>query len=118
MEAASVVAAIGFGGAIFMLCFLIALLREQAPSIRHRATLAQRKLRIRHLQVLRIAYDDGACLETGSNGSDRAVELLEKQNHEKGEYGSTDLNVCISFGTLGWRTVQPKRRFVRREREF
>jgi hypothetical protein len=118
MDAASVVAAIGFGGAMFMLWFLIVLLREQVRSVRPRTASAQRKLRIRHLRVLRIAYDCGTRLETRSNGSDCAVELLENQHHEKGEYGSADLNVCISFGTLGWRTVHPKHRFVRREREF
>jgi hypothetical protein len=120
MDAASVVAAIGFGGVIFMVWFLIALLREHVLSVRRPVAPAQRKPRIQHLQVLRIAYDDGACLEARSNGSDCAVELLEKQHHEKGEHGSglTALDICIIPGKLGWSAVRPKHSFVRREREF
>jgi len=53
MGAASVVAAVGFCGAGFMLWFLIALLREGAPSVCYWAVPVRRKER-EALHMLRV----------------------------------------------------------------
>jgi hypothetical protein len=123
MDAAWVVAGIGVGGAMFMLWFLSALLREGAPSVRDWAAPKrqglQRELQIKHLQFLRIAYDGGVCLQARSNGSYGAVELSENENHEKGEHsGLITLDVRVTSGKRSWRTVHPKPTYVLRERRL
>jgi hypothetical protein len=123
MDAAWVVAAIGVGGAMFMLWFLSALLREGALSFRNWAAPKrqglQRELQIKHLQLLRIAYDGGVCLQAGSNGSYGAVELSENENHEKDEDSALiTLDVRVVSGKRSWRTIHPKPIYVLRERRL
>jgi hypothetical protein len=120
MGAASVVAAIGFGGAVFMLRFLLALLREGAPSVCYWVVPVRRKPQREAFQVLSIGYEGCACCETGSNRSEFRVELLENENREKGKYGSSPITVDgrISSGRLGWRAIHPKHSYGLRERRL
>jgi hypothetical protein len=120
MGAASVVAAIGFGGAVFMLWFLLALLREGAPSVCCWVVPVRRKPPREAFQVLSIAYEGGDCCETGTNRSELRVELLENENREKGKYGSSPITLDgrIISGRLGRRAIHPKHSYVLRERRL
>jgi hypothetical protein len=117
MGTASVVAAIGFGGAVFMLGFLIALLREGASSVRYWVVPVLRKPQRKGFQILSGAYDDdgrGAGRELG----DGRVELSENENHDQEKSGSglITLDVRTISGGVGWSAIHPKRSFVLRER--
>ncbi|MGA8837834.1 MAG: hypothetical protein WCF74_11715 [Candidatus Sulfotelmatobacter sp.] len=115
MGAASVVAAVGFCGAGFMLWFLIALLREGAPSVCYWVVPVRRKER-EALHMLRVRLDGGDC-GTACTGSNYRVDLLENENHEKGKDGSSliTLDVRTISGRLGWRAIQSQRSYVLRE---
>jgi hypothetical protein len=117
MGTASVVAAIGFGAAVFMLGFLIALLREGAPSVRYWVARALRKPQREGVQVLSAAFDGCGA---GRELSDGRVELLENENHEKEKSGSglIALDVRTISGGVGWRAIHSKRSFVLRERRL
>jgi hypothetical protein len=121
MAAASVIAAIGFGATVFMLWVLIALLRDGVRWSRYQVARVARYPQPRKevLQILSVTSDGTHLRQVGSNRSDDRVELLENQNHEKGEYGSglCALGVCTMSGKFGWRAVYPKYS-VRRERGF
>jgi hypothetical protein len=116
MGTASVVAAIGFGAAVFMLGFLIALLREGASSVRYWVVPVFGKPQRAGVQVLNVAYDGDAGREPG----DGRVELLENENHEKEKSGSglIALDVRTISGGVGWRAIHSKRSFVLRERRL
>ncbi|MGB8989238.1 MAG: hypothetical protein WCC37_21740, partial [Candidatus Sulfotelmatobacter sp.] len=109
MGAASVIAIIGFGATVFMLRVLVALLCERAPRSRYPDALldSQRK---EALHVLSGASNRTLLGDLRSSRDDR-VDLLENQNHEKGEYdsGLTALDVCIISGRFGARSVHPNR---------
>ena len=119
MGAASVVAAVGFCGAGFMLWFLVALLREGAPSVCYWVVPVRRKER-EALHMLRVRYAGGDCCGTACTASKYRVDLLENENHEKGKAGSSfiTLGVRTTSGRLGWRTIQSQRSYVLRERRL
>jgi hypothetical protein len=120
MGTASVIAAIGFGGTVFMLWVLIALLREGAPTFRYSFTLAAPETTRKNegLQLLSVAFEDTSLWEGTKNRSDDYVELLENKNHEKGvcDSGLTALDVCNVSGRFGRRPVRAKYSIVRWER--
>jgi hypothetical protein len=120
MGAASVIAIIGFGGTVFMLWVLIALLREETLTF-HPLTLAAREpadSKERPQRLLSVPFDDTYAWKMGRNCNDDRVELLENQNHEMGEYdsGLTALDVCIISGKFGRRPVHTRRSSIRWER--
>ena len=119
MGAASVVAAVGLCGAGFMLWFLIALLREGAPSVCYWAVPVRRKER-KALHTLRVRYDGGDCGGTAGTGRNYRVVSLENENHENGKDGSSfiTLDVRSISGRLGWRAIQSQRNYVLRERRL
>ena len=116
------IAAIAFGGAVFMLRFLLALLREGAPAARYWAAPTRQKRQIEHLQFLRIAYDVAECREKVRNYSGFAAESfaagsLEGQNHAKDEHGSglIDINVCVDSSRQDWRAIHARCSYIFRE---
>jgi hypothetical protein len=117
MGTASVVAAIGFGAAVFMLGFLIALLREGAPSVRYWVAPVLRKPQREGVQVLRAAYDGRGAGRELSNGG---VKLSENENHDQKKNGSglITLDVRAVSRGVGWRAIHSKRSFVLRERRL
>jgi hypothetical protein len=118
---ASVVAAIGFGAAVFMLGFLIALLREGAPSVFYRVVpTGGRSKKQKDLEGLRRIYGNENCCATESDRSERYRQLLENLHHEKGTSGSglITLDVRTISGGVGWRAIHPKRSFTLRERRL
>ena len=119
MGTASVIAAIGFGATVFMLRVLVALLCEGVPWFRYGDALVELQ-RKEALQVLSVVSDHTHLRDLRSSRSDDCVELLENQNHEKGEYGSglTALDVGIISGKFGGRTVRAKHSGVRWERSL
>ena len=106
MGTAWIVGAIAFGGAVFMLRFLLALLREGGPAARYWAAPERQNPQIEHLQFLRIAYDVGECHAKRRSRSSLAAGSLEGQNHAKGMHGSglIDINVYVDSGRQDWRT--------------
>ncbi len=60
MGTASVIAAIDFGGTVFMLWVLIALLGEEAPTFRYSVALVAQEPTHRNegLQLVSVAFDD------------------------------------------------------------
>jgi hypothetical protein len=121
MEAASLIATIGFGAKLFMLWFLGSPLRAGDSWSRCRVARA-RKLRPRReiLPVFSIALDRMRLREEGSSHSDDRLELLENQNHEKGEYdsGLAALDACVITGKLRGRSVRAKYNRARWERSL
>ncbi len=111
MWAAWIMAAIGFAAAAFMLRFLIALLRESAPSICYWIVPLRREAQEEeHLKVLRGIFDDD-CRMAGSDCGRHGVDLLEKENYAKEEYpsGLIALDARPVSGGLVWRSIRPGR---------
>jgi hypothetical protein len=118
MGAAWLVAAIGFGGAVFMLRFLLALLREGAPSVCCWVVPVRRKPeKEKDLEALSRIYADDNCRTTEAHRSECYRQLLENENHEQGKYGSGPITLDgrIVSGRLGWRAIPPKHSYVLRE---
>ncbi|MGC2060346.1 MAG: hypothetical protein WA653_18925 [Candidatus Sulfotelmatobacter sp.] len=120
MGAASVIATIGFGATVFMLRVLVALLCERVSWSRDRNALVEPPRRKDALQILNAVSDRTLLRDLRSIRSDDCGELLEKQNHEKGEYesGLTALNIGIISGKFGGRAVRAKHGGVRWERSL
>lgn len=114
MGIASVVAAIGFGAAVFMLGFLIALLREGA-SVRYWVEPVLAKPPREGL--LSGAYDGRGA---GRELSEGRAKLSENENHDQEKSGSglITLDVRTISGGVGWRAIHSKRSFVLRERHL
>ena len=88
MGAASVVAAVGFGAAAFMLRVLMGLLREGAPSVCYRVVRVCRKLKKgEDPEALGRIYVDESYRATEANRSAPYRGVLEKENHDEGRYG-------------------------------
>jgi hypothetical protein len=112
MWAAWIMAAIGFAAAAFMLRFLIALLRESAPSICCWIVPLRREAQEEeHLKVLRGIYLDDDCRMAGSDCGRHGVDLLEKENYAKEECpsGLIALDARPVSGGLVWRSIRPGR---------
>jgi hypothetical protein len=109
------VAAIALGGVAFMLRFLIALLRERAPSIcywvvpvRREIERETRKEKERHLGFPSSIYVDEGYRSTES---DHLYLKLENENRAK-EYASglIALDVHTFPNGLGWRSIRSRGR--------
>jgi hypothetical protein len=116
MWAAGMVAAIALAAVAFMLRFLVALLRESAPSVCYWVVPGRREIeretekeKKRHLGFPGGIYVDENCRLTESDGGDYYLEL-ENENRAK-EYASglIALNVRPVSAKLGWRSIHPRR---------
>ncbi|MHB8218413.1 MAG: hypothetical protein ACYDDS_20260 [Candidatus Sulfotelmatobacter sp.] len=113
-------AAIAFSGTVFMVFFLLALLRERAPSVCYWVFPVHGRVeKGRHLEVLGGIYGDQGCRETEGDYRDcrfELVELLENENHaNEGASGVIALDVRPAFDGLGWRSIHSGRGYVCRE---
>ena len=108
MWGASVVAAIALAAAAFMLRFLIALLREGAPSVWYWVVPVRReRQKARRLEVPSGIYFDEDRRATETGGADYRLGLLENGNHAK-DYASglITLDVRPVSASLGWRSIR------------
>jgi hypothetical protein len=116
MWAALVVAAVALAALAFMLMFLIALLRDGAPSVCYWAVPVRRELyRPVHGALSANCVEDD-CRALECNRGEYDVELLEKENYAKAECSSglIALDVPASDG-LGWRSIRQRRGSVFRQ---
>lgn len=122
MWASWVIAGIAFTGTAFMLRFLMALLREGAPSVCYWVTPGRREARIgKHPDVLRGICFDEECAAEGSRPF--SAELLEVENYAKQECDSDLIalrgwHVRPVFERVEWRSVHPSRGYIFRERRL
>ena len=115
MNAAFVVAAIGFGAAAFMLRFLIALLREGTPSVCYWVVPSRRQS---WKEVWRDTdVEDDYRWQSAGTGIN-AGKFLGKQNYAKGKYelGLITVDDHIISSELGWRTIDSRHCLLFRER--
>jgi len=121
MGTAWVIAAITLAAAGFMLRFLIALLREGAPSVCYWVVPVRRKPeKEKDLEVLRRIYVDENCRATEANHSECYRHLLVNENHEMGKCESSliTLDVRTVSGSLGWRAIHSKHSYILWERKL
>jgi hypothetical protein len=125
MWAAWVVAAIGLAAALFMLSFLMALLREGAPSVCYWVVPVRREARGQGplgtiLGARRSNYAEDDWREPECNRSEYCVELLENENYAKEECSSglIALDVRPASANLGWRSIRAGRPHVFHERRL
>jgi len=112
MWAAWVVAAIAFAATAFMLRFLIALLRENAPSVCYWLVPVSRELeKERYLRVLGGIYFHEDCRPTESDRGDYRLELVENEHHADEKYtsGLVTLAVRPIPDNVVWRSIEPSR---------
>ncbi len=121
MWTAWIVAAIALAATAFMLRFLIALLRESAPSVCYWVVPVRREPeKERHLKILRGINFDDDCRATESDRGDYRLELMENENHAEEEYtsGLITLDVRPVSDSVGWRSIQSSGGNVFRERRL
>jgi hypothetical protein len=107
MWAAWGIAAIAWAGVAFMLRFLVALLREGAPSVCYWVVPVRREPEKEvHLKSLAGIYFDDECDATELNCDDCPVEFLGN-GHDKEKYdsGLISLDVHPAAARLGWRSI-------------
>jgi hypothetical protein len=117
MWAAWVVAAIALAATAFMLRFLIALLRESAPSVCYWLVPVHRELEKEgELRVLRGIHFDDDCRAAESDRGDDRLELMENEHHASEHYaeekctsGLIALAVRPVPDYLVWRSIRPSR---------
>lgn len=117
MWPAWVIAAIALAGAAFMFRFLIALLREGAPSVCFWVVPVRRTPEKEvHLKALRGIYFDDDCRAAENHHSAGCVELLENENHAKEKLSSGLIALDIrSIAGVDSRSIHPKRGHIFRE---
>jgi hypothetical protein len=119
MWAAWVVAAIALAATAFMLRFLMALLRESAPSVCYRLVAVRREPeKERHLKVLHGIYFDDDCRATESYYGDDCLELMENEHHAEEKWTSEFITLAVRPvpDNMVWRSVEPSRGNVFRGR--
>lgn len=120
MWASWVVAAIALGAAAFMLKFLMALLRESAPSVYNWIVPLRRKAhREIHgpMGVIHVKHD---CRVPEYNRSGYYAKLLENENYamEECSSGLIALDIRPVSDGLVWRSIHPRSGYVFREHRF
>jgi hypothetical protein len=115
MWAAWVIAAIALAGAAFMLRFLMALLREGAPSVCYWVVPVRRAPKKEvHLKALRGIYFDDDC-PTENHRSADCGELLERENYAKEEFSSGLIALDVrSIANFDSRSIYPRRDHIPR----
>jgi hypothetical protein len=118
MLAAWVLAAIALAAIAFMLSFLIALLRESAPSVSYWVVPVRREPeKEEHLRILRgIDFDDAGRATTSD---DYRLQLMENDHaEEKCTSGLIARAVRPTPYNVVWRSVDPRRGNVVRGRRL
>ncbi len=117
MWPAWVIAAIALAGAAFMLRFLMALLREGAPSVCYWVVPVRRMPKKEvHLEALRGIYFDDDCRATENHRSAGCGELLERENYAKEVFSSGLIALDVrSIAGIDSRSIRPKRGHIFRE---
>jgi hypothetical protein len=94
-------------GTVFMVSFLLGLLREGAPSVCYSvAPVRRRPEEQRHLEVLRGIYADMDCRAPEDKRSDYYVKILENEGHaEECASGLVALDIRPVSIRLGWRSI-------------
>lgn len=117
MWAPWVVAGIALAAAAFMLRFLIALLREGAPSVSYWIVPVRgQPEKTCHPEILSSIYADEDCRARENKRSDYDAELLENENYAKEECSSGLVALDVRFvGGLGWRPIYSRRASIFRE---
>jgi hypothetical protein len=121
MWAAWVVAAIGMAASAFMLGFLIALLREGAPSVCYWIIpVSGRAEKGCADKVVSSIYVDEGYYAPENPRSVCYAKILENKNyaHEECDSSLMDLDVPNISDSLGWRAVRPRGGSVFRERRL
>ena len=119
MWPAWVVAAIALAAAAFMLRFLIALLREGAPSVCYWVVPVRRgQEKEVHLKALGGIYFEDECCAT--HPDDYHLEFLENEGHaeEKYDSGVIALDGRPADARLGWRSIYSSRGYGFRQRRL
>jgi hypothetical protein len=119
MWAAWVVAAIALAATAFMLGFLMALLRESAPSVCYWLVAVRREPEKKgHPKAVRGIYFDDDCRATGSYYGDYRLELMENEHdaEEKCTSGLITLTVRPVPDNVVWRSIERSRGNVFRGR--
>jgi hypothetical protein len=119
MWAGWLIAAIALAATLFMLTFLIALLRESRPSVCYWIVPVLREPeKGQHLSVLRGIYFDDDCFATRGDSGDCRLELMENEHHaeEKCTSGLIDRAVDPVPDNVVWRPIQSSRGNVVRGR--
>jgi hypothetical protein len=117
MWPAWVVAGIALAGASFMVRFLVALLREGAPSVCYWVVPVRREPKKEgHLKALRGIYFEDDCPVAESDTSAGYLDLEnEDYAKEKNDSGLVVLAVRPVSASLGWRSIHPRRGNIFRE---
>jgi hypothetical protein len=112
-----IIAAIALAGTAFMLRFLMALLREGAPSICYGVVpVRQAPKKEVHLKTLRGIYFDDDRRATENHCSAGCVELLERENYAKEEFSSGLIALDVrSFACVDSRSIRQNRGHIFRE---
>jgi|HubBroStandDraft_6_1064221.scaffolds.fasta_scaffold172939_2 hypothetical protein len=111
MWAACVVAAIALSAAVFMLRFLVALLREGAPSACYwvvpirRETGAKKRRRLEFPSRIHV---DGDFCRTESDNGDYYRELENENRAKECASGLIAIDVCSISDGLGWRSIRSR----------
>jgi hypothetical protein len=117
MWGAWLVATIALAAATFMLGFLIALLREGAPTVCYWVVPVRGRIEKKHhLKVLSSIYVDEDCRARENKRSDYDSDLLENENYAQEECSSGLIALDVRFvGGLGWRPIYSRRGSIFRE---
>ena len=121
MWAAWIVAAIALAATVFMLMFLIALLRESAPSVCYWVVPVCREVeKEKHLKVLRGIYFDDDCPATESDCGDYRLELMENEHHAEEKCASDLIAIAVRPvpHNVVWRSIEPNPSNVLRGRRL
>lgn len=117
MWAAGMVAAITLAGVAFMLRFVMALLRERAPSVCHWVVPVRREIeretgtkKERHLGFPSRIYVDEASRSTESDHGDYRLELENENSAKEYASGLIALSVRPVSDGLGWRSIRARGR--------
>ncbi|MFZ0137140.1 MAG: hypothetical protein WAK89_08785 [Candidatus Sulfotelmatobacter sp.] len=116
-----VVAGVALAGVAFMLRFLAALLRENAPSVCYWIVpVRQETEKEKPLKVLRGIYFADDCRAMESDRGNYCWELLENEHHANQECisGLMALGLRPVSDTSGRRSSQPKHGYFFRERRL
>src|ERR1700730_11568292 len=117
MWPAWVIAAIALAGAAVMFRFLMALLREGAPSVCYWVVpVRPRPQKEVHLRVLRGIYFDDDCRVTENHTSAGCLELLERENYANEEFSPGLIALDVrSIAGVDSCSIHPRRGHIFRE---
>jgi hypothetical protein len=102
-------AAVALTGTAFMLWFLVALLRENAPSTCYLVVPIRREPERESRKVPGVSYVDDDSLAAGPDAREYSFELLEKEGDAKESVsGLIALNLRFIHDRVGWRSIHKR----------